>query len=206
MKTFAMLLGAAACALATPAFAADGSAAPVASLAATAATLQPSDWVWQDDGARGPLNVIVSLADQRAYVYRGNTMIAVSSVSTGRDGKETPTGTFPILQKQVHHRSTLYDSARMPYMERLTWDGVAIHAGVTPGYRTSHGCIHVPLAFAKKLYGATDVGTVVEVTDAPVVVSTDPSDGDDANGAIYADAGRAAADANTGELQQISAD
>jgi hypothetical protein len=67
----------------------------------------------------------------------------------------------------------MYDSAPMPYMERLTWDGVAIHGGSTPGYRNSHGCIHLPLAFAKKLYAATRVGTVVEVTDASVV-ATDP--------------------------------
>jgi len=135
-----------------------------------AATMQPSDWVWSsDDTGSGPLNIVVSLADQRAYVYRGSDMIAVSSVSTGRDGKETPTGVFPILQKQVEHKSTLYDSAPMPYMERLTWDGVALHAGITPGYRSSHGCIHLPAAFAEKLYGETQVGTVVEVTDASVV-------------------------------------
>jgi hypothetical protein len=137
--------------------------------------LQPNDWVWPDEAAAaGPLSVVISLADQRAYVYRGKRMIAVSSAATGRDGKETPVGVFPILQKQVKHKSSLYDAAPMPYMERLTWDGVALHGGSTPGFRNSHGCVHLPLAFARKLYGATRIGTVVEVTDASVV-ATDPS-------------------------------
>ena len=174
MKCIAILVGAAAIVCATPSIAAPVGDANEATLAQAASMLEPSAWVWQDNGASGPLNVIVSLVDQRAYVFRGNTMIAVSSASTGRDGKPTPTGVFPILQKQVKHKSTLYDSAPMPYMERLTWDGVAIHGGGTPGYRESHGCIHVPLAFAKKLYAATRIGTVVEVTDASVV-QTDPS-------------------------------
>ena len=171
MKSVAILFGAAAIALASPSFAASGAGVgSTGAMIQQAATMQPSDWVWSsDDTGSGPLNIVVSLADQRAYVYRGSDMIAVSSVSTGRDGKETPTGVFPILQKQVEHKSTLYDSAPMPYMERLTWDGVALHAGITPGYRSSHGCIHLPAAFAEKLYGETQVGTVVEVTDASVV-------------------------------------
>lgn len=174
MKRFAILLGVASIMVATPSLAAPPEDAGAPALTQDAAMLQPNDWVWRDDGGDGPLSVVISLPDQRAYVYRGGTMIAVSSAATGRDGKETPTGVFPILQKQVYHRSNMYDSAPMPYMERLTWDGVAIHGGSTPGYRNSHGCIHVPLAFAKKLYGATEVGTVVEVTAASVV-ATDPS-------------------------------
>ena len=170
MKRITILLSAAAIVVATPSYAAAGDL----QIEAQAAMLSPDDWVWNDDGARGPLSIVVSLPDQRAYVYRGKRMIAVSSISTGRDGKETPVGVFPILQKQVHHKSTLYDSAPMPYMERLTWDGVALHAGSTPGYRNSHGCVHFPTAFAKKLYGETTVGTVVQVTDASVV-ATDPS-------------------------------
>ena len=200
MKSFAILLGAAACALATPAV-----AHPAASLEEQAATLAPSDWVWNDDGGTGPLKILVSLADQRAYVFRGPTMIAASDISSGRDGKETPVGTFPILQKQVDHKSTLYNAAPMPYMERLTWDGVAIHAGVTPGYRTSHGCIHVPIAFAKKLYGATTIGTVVEVTDAPYMPDMDAPQQPDADGsigdAVYASATADASDAALASMQ-----
>jgi hypothetical protein len=173
MRHIAILLGAAALAAATPGLAASGGGSGQGALARQASMLQPDDWIWQDDGGTGPLSVVVSLTDQRAYVYRGGRMIAVSGVATGRDGKETPVGVFTILQKQVKHRSNKYDSAPMPYMERLTWDGVAIHGGSTPGYRDSHGCIHVPLAFARKLYGETRIGTTVEVTDASVV-PTDP--------------------------------
>ena len=204
MKPIILLLGAAAAVLATPAFAADGDGA---TMERTAADLAPSDWVWNDYAGTGPLNVVVSLADQRAYVYRGDTIVAVSSVSTGRDGKETPTGTFPILQKEKAHKSNLYHSASMPYMERLTWDGVAIHAGATPGFPTSHGCVHVPTGFAKKLFSETRVGTVVNVTDASVLQDNGyqmPSD-------IYADAQAEAeamktntADANTAEYSDIS--
>lgn len=174
MPLIALLLAAAAMVAPTPASAATGGAADEAALVRQAAMLQQDDWVWPDDGgAAGPLSVVISLADQRAYVYRGTRMIAVSSAATGRDGKETPIGVYPILQKQVKHTSSLYDAAPMPYMERLTWDGVALHGGSTPGYRNSHGCVHLPLAFAKKLYATTRIGTVVEVTDASVV-ATDP--------------------------------
>ncbi|TPG20935.1 hypothetical protein EAH87_06195 [Sphingomonas koreensis] len=171
MKSIAILLGAASILVATPSLAASGGGV---ALEDTAATLAPSNWVWNDKGGDGPLQIVVSLPDQRAYVYRGAKMIAVSSISSGRDGKETPVGIYPILQKQVDHKSTIYDAAPMPFMERLTWDGVALHAGSTPGYRDSHGCVHLPVAFAKKLYGATTVGTVVSVIDTSVV-ATDPS-------------------------------
>lgn len=202
MKSVAILLSAAAIALASPSFAASGDGAGGAGggMIQQAAMLQPSDWVWSSaDRGLGPLNVVVSLADQRAYVYRGGDLVAVSSVSTGREGKETPTGVFPILQKQVDHKSTLYNSAPMPYMERLTWDGVALHAGITPGYRSSHGCVHLPKAFAAKLYGETKVGTVVEVTDASVVQTdqrmlppdpaVDTQNTADANAAVLASTG-----------------
>ena len=92
-----------------------------------------------------------------------------SAVSTGKPGKETPTGEFPILQKKKHHRSTLYDDAPMPYMQRITWDGVALHAGRVPGYPASHGCIRLPGGFAEKLYEITNFSsTVVLVTGKPV--------------------------------------
>ena len=116
--------------------------------------------------ATKPVSIVISIPDQKAYVYRGETLIAASSVSTGKDGKETPTGTFPILQKEEVHHSNLYDSATMPFMQRLTWDGVAIHAGRNPGFPASHGCIRVPAAFAKKLFAVTSRGTPVMVTEA----------------------------------------
>ena len=86
--------------------------------------------------------MVVSVTEQRAYVYRNGILIAATTVSTGRPGHVTPTGVFTVLQKQKEHRSTIYDGAPMPYMERLTWGGVALHAGGLPGYPESHGCIH----------------------------------------------------------------
>ena len=85
-----------------------------------------SDW--------DPVSIVVSIPDQRAYVYRGGRLVAASTVSTGSDGHETPVGAFTILQKKVFHRSNLYSNAPMPYMQRLTWDGIALHAGHLPGY------------------------------------------------------------------------
>jgi lipoprotein-anchoring transpeptidase ErfK/SrfK len=149
---------------ATPAMAASSAV----SLEEVAATLTPNAYVWQDNGQGGPVRIVVSLADQRAYIYRGPSLIAVSTVSSGKDGKETPTGTFPILQKETMHKSNLYESAPMPFMQRLTWDGVALHAGNNPGFPASHGCIRLPAAFAKKLFEVTRVGTTVSVTDESV--------------------------------------
>ncbi|MDO7841807.1 L,D-transpeptidase family protein [Sphingomonas immobilis] len=116
------------------------------------AMLSAGDFVW-DSAHKVPANatgtrIVISIADQKLYVYRGATLLAVSAVSTGKPGHDTPTGEFKILQKQVDHKSSLYDDAPMPYMQRLTWDGVAIHAGRDPGFADSHGCVRVPLAFA----------------------------------------------------------
>jgi lipoprotein-anchoring transpeptidase ErfK/SrfK len=109
--------------------------------------------------------VVVSLPSQRMYVFRNGQLWDTSRVSTGRRGHATPAGTFPILQKKVHHRSNLYNNAPMPYMQRLTWDGIALHAGHVPGYPASHGCIRMPRAFAQKLYGITGFSsTIVVVT------------------------------------------
>ena len=77
---------------------------------------------------------MVSLTEQKAYIYRNGIAIGVSTLSSGKKGRETPTGVFSILQKSVDHKSDLYNSAPMPYMQRLTWDGIALHAGNLPGY------------------------------------------------------------------------
>ncbi|MBV9840135.1 MAG: L,D-transpeptidase family protein [Sphingomonadaceae bacterium] len=131
-----------------------------------AATLAPGKYAWnQDAGAEGPISIVVSLPRQLAYVYRGGTLIGVSTVSTGRDGYPTPTGTFTILQKAAMHKSNRYNDAPMPWMQRLTWDGVALHSGSVPGYHSSHGCVHLPDAFARELYGITRVGATVTITD-----------------------------------------
>jgi lipoprotein-anchoring transpeptidase ErfK/SrfK len=116
--------------------------------------------------AGSDIRVLVSLPEQKAWVFRGRFLLATSPVSTGRPGHETPVGRFPILQKQVHHRSNRYSNAPMPYMQRLTGYGIALHAGSLPGYPASHGCIRLPHGFARRLYGMTGPGTQVTVTRA----------------------------------------
>jgi lipoprotein-anchoring transpeptidase ErfK/SrfK len=128
--------------------------------------LLPGEFDWQPDKSRqGPVLVIVNLPYQMAYVYRDDVLIGRSTISTGRPGYETPTGVFPILQKRVEHYSNLYDNAEMPYMTRLTWDGIAMHGGELPGYPASHGCVRLPLEFSQQLYQITQLGTPVVVTD-----------------------------------------
>ena len=138
---------------------------------AQAASLDPGDYVWQPERAKsGAVEIVVSLPQQLAYVYRGGTLIGVSTVSTGKPGKETPTGTFPILQKNRDHRSNIYDNAPMPYMQRLTWDGIALHGGAIPGRPASNGCVRLPLAFARHLFGVTRLGATVRIVDTPVTI------------------------------------
>ena len=148
-----------------------------------AATLEPGEFVWADPGAGGALSIVVSLPDQRAYVYRGPTLVAVSTVSTGKQGRDTPVGSYPILQKAVTHKSNLYNDAPMPFMQRLTWDGVALHAGANPGFPASHGCVRMPAAFARKLFGVTRVGTSVSVVDASIDGTPAPQNRDEVTGA-----------------------
>ena len=122
-------------------------------------------WLPEAATATGPVSIVVSLPLQRAWVFRGETLAGVATVSTGQPGYDTPTGTFPILQKRVDHRSNLYDNAPMPFMQRLTWDGIALHAGAIPGGPASHGCIRLPKTFAAKLYAATELGAAVMIID-----------------------------------------
>jgi lipoprotein-anchoring transpeptidase ErfK/SrfK len=119
------------------------------------------------------LRILVSLPQQRAYVFRRGALIASAPVSTGRRGHPTPVGTFRILQKQVHHRSNKYSNAPMPYMQRLTNYGIALHAGHLPGYPASHGCIRLPWGFARRLYGMTDASTRVTITRQTVRLDTE---------------------------------
>jgi hypothetical protein len=131
-----------------------------------AESLKPGQFVWTPQlSPDGPMTVVVSLSDQRAYVFRNGIRIGASTISSGRRGYETPTGVFTILEKSVKHRSNRYSSAPMPYMQRLTWDGVALHAGKLPGYAASHGCVRLPFAFSKVLYAETSIGMTVVVTD-----------------------------------------
>jgi hypothetical protein len=150
-------------------FAADAFAAKRKSSAKASTKAKPtskSGFDWHPERSpSGPLAIIVSLTKQRVYVYRNGIQIGSSSCSTGMEGYETPTGVFTILQKEEEHYSSLYDDASMPHMERLTWDGIALHAGKLPGYPASHGCVRLPAAFAEKLYSVTQIGTPVIIAD-----------------------------------------
>lgn len=114
---------------------------------------------------KGGVLVVVSLPSQRAYVFKDGQVWGSTRISTGKRGKRTPVGRFTILEKQKMHHSRKYDNAPMPFMQRLTWGGVAMHAGRVPGYPASHGCIRLPRSFAKRLYGVTNYSSVVVVTN-----------------------------------------
>ena len=133
-------------------------------LARQADKLKPGQWVWKPQIApAGPILVYVDLTRQLATVYRNGVRIGVSTISSGRPGFETPTGVFTILEKNVEHISRKYNDAPMPYQERLTWGGVALHAGGLPGYPESHGCVHLPLEFSKILFSAMPMGGTVVI-------------------------------------------
>lgn len=127
---------------------------------------KPGDYVWKPQvSPKGPVVIIVSIPEQSMFVYRNGVRIGRSTISTGAEGHPTPTGVFTVLQKKADHESSIYKGAKMPYMQRLTWDGIALHAGRLPGYPASHGCVRLPVDFAEKLYAVTSSGTTVIVTD-----------------------------------------
>ena len=105
--------------------------------------------------------MVISLEDQHAYVYRAGELVGVSTISSGKPGKDTPPGIFPILEKKRMHHSRKYDNAPMPHMQRLDDYGIALHAGYNPGKPASHGCVRLPAKFAAKLFQVTKVGTEV---------------------------------------------
>jgi lipoprotein-anchoring transpeptidase ErfK/SrfK len=118
--------------------------------------LKPGQFTWHPERSpEGPVAIVVSIPDQRVHVYRNGIRIAVSTCSTGKPGHSTPTGVFTILQKDKHHRSSTYNNAPMPNMNRLTWSGIALHAGQLPGYPASHGCVRLPMKFSELLFGIT---------------------------------------------------
>jgi len=141
--------------------------------------LKPGEFVWNPGVAPiGPIVVVVSLDEQRAYVYRNGVEIGYTTISSGKSGHETPTGVFVILQKDKNHHSSKYNNAAMPYTERLTWDGVALHAGGLPGYPSSHGCVHLPSKFSEELFQVSPMGMTVVVIDersGPTTVAHPPA-------------------------------
>lgn len=139
---------------------------------------KPGDYVWHPEiSPAGPVVAIVSIPDQVMYVFRNGVRIGRSTVSTGKSGKNTPTGVFTILQKKVDHESNIYKGAKMPHMQRLTWSGIAIHAGRLPGYPASAGCVRLPETFAEKLYRVTSLGTTVIVCDEKSAPATTTNPG-----------------------------
>src|SRR4051794_15892945 len=116
----------------------------------------------------GPLIVAISIEKQVLKVYDADGFLAESPVSTGMRGHATPMGVFSVIQKHKYHQSNIYSGAPMPYMQRITWSGVAMHAGVLPGYPASHGCIRMPTAFAVKMWNWTRMGARVIVTPGPI--------------------------------------
>jgi len=124
--------------------------------------LKPGQYLWRDvPDSAGAERVVVSLSDQLAFLYRGDTLMAVTTISSGRGSNPTPTGIFNILEKKPMHRSRKYENAPMPFMQRIDGFGIALHAGHNPGRPASHGCIRLPAKFAAKLYTVTGIGTPV---------------------------------------------
>jgi lipoprotein-anchoring transpeptidase ErfK/SrfK len=118
---------------------------------------------------KGPLQIVVSIADQHVTLYSNGLHVAQSPVSTGVPGRPTPTGVFSIIQKDRFHHSNLYSNAPMPFMERITWSGVALHEGPLPGYPASHGCIRMTHEFAARLWSITRLGVRVIVARNDVI-------------------------------------
>jgi hypothetical protein len=138
--------------------------------------LRPGEYLWDDRGAAaGPVTIVVNIRARVLSAYRDGVEIGRSSIIYGSDDKPTPLGTFPILQKDADHRSTIYDGAPMPHMLRLTGDGISIHGSAIADDYASHGCIGLPKPFAALLFRAAHVGDLVLVwkgdrlPDAPAV-------------------------------------
>src|ERR1700744_5927156 len=117
---------------------------------------------------QGPLIISISIGQQKLRIYDANGLFAETPVSTGMPGHSTPMGVFSVIQKQKFHQSNIYSGAPMPFMQRITWSGIAMHAGVLPGHPASHGCIRLPMAFAVKMYGWTRMCARVVVTPCAV--------------------------------------
>ena len=133
-----------------------------------ARTLKNGQYVWAPELApSGPALAVINLETQKLVLFRNGVPIAASTISSGSKGRETPTGVFTILEKKKEHYSKTYDNAPMPNMQRLTWKGIALHAGKLPGYPASHGCIRLPPKFSELLFGTTTKGMTVVITSIP---------------------------------------
>ncbi|NJM51709.1 MAG: L,D-transpeptidase family protein [Sphingomonadales bacterium] len=150
-------------ALALPA--STGAVPRVHTIAELDAPLYYGDYFWDESGApRARAEIVVDLKEEQIYVYRGGVEIGRAVITRGWENYETPTGTFPILEKDADHYSSTYDNAPMPYNLRLTWKGVAIHGAEVDDESATHGCIGVPLEFARTLFKNVRVGDKVVIT------------------------------------------
>ena len=126
--------------------------------------LKPGEYVWAASvPAQGDTRIVADLLTQMVYVYRGDTLLGASSMSSAKAGHITPYGYWTVLEKRPFYRSKKYDNAPMPFMQRIDEYGIAFHGGVNPGYPASHGCMRLPMKFAEKLYGVTKIGTKVVI-------------------------------------------
>src|SRR6476469_3611081 len=123
--------------------------------------LRPGDYRFAATIPDGEAKVVIDLLTQTFYVYKGDALIGVSTISSGKKGRETPLGFWAVMNKKVKGYSRKYDNAPMPFMQMYDAKGIAFHAGPNPGYPASHGCVRLPLKFAERLYGLTQMGTKV---------------------------------------------
>ncbi|WFU26400.1 L,D-transpeptidase [Bradyrhizobium sp. CB1717] len=137
---------------------------------------QPAEAVAQREAGE-PIMAIVSIKSQQVTFYDADGWILRAPVSTGTTGRETPAGVFAIVEKDKDHRSTMYDDAWMPNMQRITWNGIALHGGPLPGYAASHGCVRMPFGFAENLFDRTNIGmrVIISPNDAAPVDFSHPS-------------------------------
>lgn len=128
-------------------------------------SLKHGEFTWNAEiSPTGPLLVVVSLDEQRAYTYRNGILFGIATISSGKKGHESPTGVFHTILKDANHRSKKYNNAPMPYTQKITQTGVALHAGGLPGYPSSHGCIHLPSEYARLLFKESTIGMTVVVS------------------------------------------
>src|SRR5271166_4166129 len=152
-------------------------AALTADAAARQARSAPTTEATAPREAGEPIMAIVSIGSQQVTFYDADGRILRAPVSTGTTGRETPAGVFAIIERQKDHHSTLYDDAWMPNMQRITWNGIALHGGPLPGYAASHGCVRMPYDFAEKLFDKAPMGmrVIIAPGDAEPVAFSHPS-------------------------------
>jgi hypothetical protein len=147
------------------------------SVAEAARQLKAGEFLWAPEIApEGPVLFVISIANQRAVLYRNGIPIGITTVSTGRPGHRTPTGIFTVLERAAVHYSSRYNNAPMPNMQRITSYGIALHGGDLPGYPASHGCIRLPREFARLLFGVTRLGMTVVITNEAAVPRVAPAE------------------------------